>query len=238
MRNNQSDRRRGTRQSSREQVKPSEVWAVLAALGLIVGCIGAYLLWSSRQKAPPKIALLVGVDTSGSLTTDGRQHLFGVFDDTVDQAIPPQTSISMWAYDVNAHKFAERSDWHKSRDLWALEDEVIRQHTDSRGTYPSVVLEKIVSEAQIAGVAHRNCAVMMLTDGEDADPHNTDRYIAELAAMPNVKAIWLEGVKSDNGFRSELERRFKPVLGDRLVITGDHDAQNGLDRFRDLIEKN
>jgi hypothetical protein len=211
---------------------------VLAALGLILGCIAAYMFWSSRQKAPPKVDLIVAVDTSGSVDTNGRQRLFGVFEDAVDQVIPQQTTISMWAYDVNAHKFAERSDWHKSRDLWDLEDDVIKQHTNSRGTYPSVVLEKIVAEAQIASIAKRNCAVMMLTDGEDADPHNTDLYIGELAAMPNVKAIWIEGVKSDNGFRSELERRFKPVIGDRLVISGDHDAQNGLNRFRDLIEKN
>lgn len=237
MRNNRLDSRRAARQSSRSQVKPSEVWAVLAAIGLILGCVGVYLLWTSRQKTPPKVDLLVAVDTSGSVDTEGRKRLFGVFDDAVDQVLPPQTSISMWAYDVNAHKFAERSDWHKSRDLWALEDEVIKQHTTSQGTYPSIVLEKIVADAQIAGVANRNCAIMMLTDGEDYDPHSTDRFIGELAAMPNVKAIWIEGVKSDNGFRSVLERRFKPVMGDRLVITGDHDAQDGMNRFRDLIEK-
>ena len=237
MRNNRNDSRRTARQSSRSQVKPSEVWAVLAAIGLILGCIGVYLLWSSHQKPLPKVDLIVAVDTSGSVDTNGRKRLFGVFDDTVDQVIPPQTSISMWAYDVNAHKFAERSDWHKSRDLWGLEDEVVRQHTTAQGTYPSIVLQKIVTEAQIAGVANRKCAVMMLTDGEDADPHGTDRYVGELAAMANVKAVWIEGVKADNGFRSELERRFKPVLGDRLIISSDHDAQNGMNRFRDLIEK-
>lgn len=237
MRNDRLEARRAARQSSRSQVKPSEVWAVLAAMGLILCCVGAYLLWSSRQKAPPKVNLLVAVDTSGSLDTNGRKHLFGVFDDTVDQVLPPETAISMWAYDVNAHKFAERSDWHKSRDLWTLEDEVIKQHTNAQGTYPSVVLEKIVADAQVAGVANRNCAVMMLTDGEDADPRGTDRYMNELAALPNVKAVWIEGVKSDNGFRSELERRFKPVMGDRLIVTGDHDAQDGMNRFRGLIEK-
>lgn len=238
MRNNRNEGRRAPRQSSRTQVKPSEVWAVLAALGLILGCIAVYMFWSSRQKPAPKIKLLVGVDTSGSLATDARQHLFGVFDDAVDQVIPQQTSISMWAYNVNAHKFVERSDWHKSRDLWPLEDEVIKQHTNVPGTYPSVALQQMVTEAQVAGAANRNCALMLLTDGEDADPHNTDRYIGELAAMPNVKAVWIEGVRSDNGFRSQLERRFKSVLGDRLVITGDHDAENGLSEFRNLIEKN
>ena len=237
MRNIRPDARRPARQSSRTQVKPSEVWAVLAAIGLILGCVGAYLFWTSRQKPPPKVDLMVAVDTSGSVDTEGRKHLFGVFDDMVDRVLPPQTSISMWAYNVNAHKFAERSDWHKSRDLWPLEDEVIKQHTNVQGTFPSVVLQKIVADAQVAGIANRNCAVMMLTDGEDADPGSTDRCMSELAAMPNVKAIWLAGVKSDNGFRSELERRFKSVMGGRLVITGDHDAQDGMNRFRDLIEK-
>lgn len=238
MRNSRIDARRAARESSRSQVKPSEVWAVLAALGLIVGCVAAYLFWSSRQKTPPKIDLLVAVDTSGSVDTSGRQHLFGVFEDTVDQVLPPQTMISMYAYDVNAHKFADRSDWHKSKDLWDLEDAVIKVHTNATGTYPSVVLQKIVADAQVAGVANRNCAVMMLTDGEDADAAATDRCMSQLAEMSNVKAIWIEGVKTDNGFRSELERRFKPLLRDRLVISSDFDAQNGLNHFRDLIDKN
>ena len=237
MRNNRVEARRAARQSSRSQVKPSEVWAALAAVSLILAGIGAYLLWNAQQKAPPKVDLLVAVDTSGSVDLNGRKHLFGVFDDTVDQVLPAQTSISMWAYDVNAHKFAQRSDWRKSRDLWPLEDEVMKQHTTAAGTFPSVALEKIVSDVQIAGAAKRNCAVMMLTDGEDASPPNTDRCVAELAAQPNVKALWIEGVRSDNGFRSELERRFKPVLGDKLIITGDHDAQDGMNRFRSLIER-
>ena len=126
MRNNQLEARRAARQASRSQVKPSEVWAVLAAIGLILGCIGAYLLWTSRQKPPPKVDMMVAVDTSGSVDVDGRKRLFGVFDDGGSGAAAA-TSISMWAYDVNAHKFAERSDWHKSRDLWSLEDEVIKQ---------------------------------------------------------------------------------------------------------------
>jgi len=238
MRNNRSADRRASRQSSRSEVKPSEVWAVLAALGLILACVAAYLIWNARQKPLPKIDLIVAVDTSGSVETDGRKRLFGVFDDTVDQVLAQGTPISMYAYDVNAHKFAERDKWHKSRDLWDLEDDVIKQHTTAQGTYPSVVLQKIVTDAELAATAKRRCAIMMLTDGEDADPHSTDRYIAELAALPNVKAVWIEGVKSDNGFRSELERRFKPVLGSKLVLSGDHDAQDAMSRFQDLIEKN
>jgi hypothetical protein len=237
MRNNRGAERRAGRHSSRSEIKPSEVWAVLAALGMILACVAAYLIWNARQKPLPKIDLMVAVDTSGSVETEGRKRLFGVFDDTVDQVLAQGTPISMYAYDVNAHQFAVNDLWHKSRDLWDLEDEVIKQHTNSQGTYPSVVLQKIVSEAQLAATANRRCAVMMLTDGEDADPRSTDRYLNELAALPNVKAIWIEGVKSDNGFRSELERRFRPVMGGRLVLSGDHDAQDGMEHFRSLIEK-
>jgi hypothetical protein len=204
---------------------------------MILACVAAYLIWNARQKPLPKIDLIVAVDTSGSVETDNRKRLFGVFDDTVDQVLAQGTPISMYAYDVNAHQFAQRDKWHKSRDLWDLEDDVIKQHTNSQGTYPSVVLQKIVADAQLAAAANRRCAVMMLTDGEDADPRSTDRYMNELAALPNVKAIWFEGVKSDNGFRSELERRFRPVMGNRLVLSGDHDAQDAMSHFQDLIEK-
>jgi hypothetical protein len=237
MRNNRNDARRSARRSSRNEVKPTEVWAVLAAVGLILGCIAAYLIWNWRQKPAPKIDFLVGVDTSGSVATAGRQQLFSIFDETVDTAIPQQTHISFWSYDVNAHKQAD-VEAHKSRDLWKLEDDIIATHINTPGTYPSVVLEKMVTAAQLAGAAKRNCALMLLTDGEDADPRSTDTFISEIAALPNVKAIWFEGVLTKNGFRSELERRFKPILGDRLVISSDNDAENGLAHFRDLIEKN
>ena len=68
-------------------------------------------------------------------------------------------------------------------------------------------------------------------------PHSTDKFIGELAALPNVKALWIEGVAPTTASGLTLERRFKPVLGDRLVITGDHDAQDGMNRFQNLIDK-
>lgn len=225
------------RRSSRGQTKPAEIYAALAAVGIILGCVAAYLIWSAAQKPTPKVDLLVAVDTSGSVQQEGRQKLFGVFDDAVDTVLPQQTRISFWGYDVNAHKVADM-DSHKSRDLWSIEDQIIATHTNSRGTYPSVVLEKIVTAARQCADTKRSCACMILTDGEDADPKNTDRLMAALASMPNVKALWIEGVSTQNGFRSELERRFRPVFGNRLVLSSDHDAQTGLDRFRELIEKN
>ena len=236
MRNNRNAANRASR--SRTEVKPTEVWAILAAVGLLLGCVGAYLIWTARQKPIPTTDLLVGVDTSGSLEQGGRQQLFGIFDETVDTVMPQQTRISFWAYDVNAHKMADVES-HKSRDLWPLEDEIIgTHHPDTRGTYPSVVLEKMVVQAQQAGISNRRCACILLTDGEDYDKTNTDKCMSVLASMSNVKAVWIEGATTQNGFRSELERRFKPLFGDRLIISSNHDAEHGLSQFRDLIEKN
>src|SRR5204863_90137 len=125
----------------------------------------------------------------------------------------------------------------KSRDLWDLEDQIIATHTDQFGTYPVNVLEKMLVSAKEAEAHGKGCACVLLTDGEDQSKPDTDKMMTRLAAMPNLKAIWIHGSATGNGFRSDLEKRFKPLLGNRLVISSTYDAEDGLNKFRDLLEK-
>lgn len=234
---NQRNRQHTSRNSRNgANARPTEVLAVLAALVFIAALgVGIFMISARKSEAKP-IDLLVGVDTTSSMSKQGRQQCFGVFDETVDTVIPQETQIKFWSFDVNAHKIADKSSG-KSRDLWDLEDQIIATHTNQFGTYPVNVLDKMLVSAQEAQAHGKGCACMLLTDGEDQDMKNTDKAMEKLAAMPNLKAVWIHGASTDNGFRSNLEKRFKPMLGDRLIISSNHDAEDGLNRFRDLLDK-
>lgn len=216
--------------------KPSEVWAVLAAVGILAVGVTAFFIINSRKKELAPLHLLVGVDTSGSVAPGGRKQLFGIFDEVVDTVLPKQTNISFWTFDVNAHKIAEKES-NKSTELWPLEDEIVATHTKEQGTYPSVVLEKMLESAKVENTKGKSCACMLMTDGEDFDKPNSTKCITELAALPNVKAIWIEGAMTSNGFRSDVEKRWRPILKDKLVVSSDHDAEDGMHKFSNLIER-
>jgi hypothetical protein len=82
-------------------------------------------------------------------------------------------------------------------------------------------------------------AIMLLADGEDMRPENTERVARELAALPNVAAVWMVGVPVAPGrgsdIRGRVTRTFR-ALGERFIVSGPYDVQNGLQRFGAAIE--
>ena len=233
MRNSENRRSKSTQNSA----KPNEMIAALIAVALIIGGISAFAIWSAKKPREIPMEMFVGVDVTRSVAQKQRQKCFGVFESVVDSALPKQTHLRFWTYDVNSREQAAR-DSNKSSDLWPLEDQMIATlRKDTKGTYPNNVMHDMANAAKEAAASGKNCACMFLTDGEDTDPKATDKMIAELAAIPNVKAVWFEGVDGKSGTRSDLERRFKPVLGDKLILTSDTDSPTGLDQFQKLIDR-
>ena len=217
--------------------KPNEMMAAVAAVTLIIGGIGAFLIWNAMQPKRTPIEMLVGVDVTTSVGQKQRQKCFGVFDTVIDSALPQQTHLRFWTYDVNSREQAA-VETHKSRDLWDMEDKMIStSRSDTKGTFQNNVMKDMILAVKEAGKMGKNCACMLLTDGEDTDPKATDREVAELASLPNVRAVWFEGVNGENGTRSNLERRLKPILGDKLIMTSENDSQTGLDQFQKLIDR-
>src|SRR5262249_14134466 len=154
---NQRNRQRSPRDSQNSSNgRPTEVLALLAALIFIAVLGGAIFFWSVRKTEAKPIDLLIGVDTTSSMSKGKREQCFGVFDETVDSILPQQTQLKFWSYDVNAHKIADKAS-HKSRDLWDLEDQIIATHTDQFGTYPVNVLEKMLVSAKEAESHGKGC---------------------------------------------------------------------------------
>lgn len=222
--------------SNARSVNPTEVWGVLAAVGILLLLIVGYLIWASLQKEIKPIHLLVGVDVSGSIKEAGRKKVFGVFDDVIDTVLPKGSDLSFWAYDVNARKAADVTS-RKSRDLWKLEDEIIATDNKTVGTHLNIVLKEMLPVVREMKTKEKRVAIMLLTDGEDRQPDETQSMVIQLAAMDNLKAVWIAGATARNGLRSDLERKLKPLLGDRLIVSSDHDTEAALSRFRSIVEE-
>ncbi len=233
---NRPSARRDTRNNTGG--KSNDTLAALAAVGLIavLGAVAFFLLRGHSDA--PKLDLLVGADVTNSVGTGDRQKLFGILDETVDQALPKGSDVSLWAFDVNAHKISDKTP-RKSEDLWPDEDQCIAHKQNAQGTYPAVALKDMTGAAQQAQDRGENVALMLLTDGEDTDTNKKDLEDAatKLAGMSSVKALWVAGASTENGFRSTLERRLGPIFGNKLVLSSNGDAQDGLNKFRALIAK-
>ena len=238
--NGRASARRDSRNNNRNQTggRSNDTLAALAAIGLIVVLgAGAFFLLRGHSDAP-KLDLLVGADVTGSVGTSDRQKLFGILDETVDGALPKGSQVALWAYDVNAHKISDKTP-RKSEDLWPDEDQCIAHKQNAQGTYPAIALNEMAGAARQAQSQGENVALMLLSDGEDTDENKKalEQAVTKIAALSNVKALWVAGTSTENGFRSTLERRLGPIMGNRLVLSSNGDAQDGLDKFRALIEK-
>ena len=238
--NGRPSARRDSRNTTRNNTggKSNDTLAALAALGILaVLAVAAIFLFRGHSDAP-KLDLLVGADVTNSVGTGDRQKLFGILDETVDGALPKGSGVSLWAFDVNAHKISDKTP-RKSEDLWPDEDQCIAHKQNAQGTYPAIALRDMTGAAQQAQARGENVALMMLSDGEDTDENKKalEQAATKLAALSNVKALWVAGTSTENGFRTTLERRLGPILGDRLVLSSSGDAQDGLNKFRALIDK-
>lgn len=212
--------------------QPSEMLASLAALILLVGLVSAGGWMIARIRSNKSFDLFVGADVTASVHMSSRKQMFGVLDETVAEGLPQGSHVEMWSFDVNAHKFADLVPV-RPEDLWATEDQIMALHPTTFGTYPAVAFKEMARE--IALDPERPTAILMLTDGEDEDPQTTLVEAKAVAKMGALKAVWFCGVTSRNGFRSALERRLEPILGNRLIVTGRQDAKEGLQRFLQLM---
>lgn len=230
--------RRDSRSRNQSSNKSNDALAGLAALGLIaILAIAAFFLLHHPVDAP-KINLYVGADVTGSVGTGDRQKLFGILDETINGILPKGSEVKLWAYDVNAHAISDKTP-RKSEDLWPDEDQCIAHHQDVPGTLPAVVLREMAASSESAQGKGENVGIVLLTDGEDTDTNKKalQAVVTKISAMSNVKAVWFAGTSTENGFRSTLERKLGPILGNRLVLSSNGDAQDGLSKFRALLEK-
>lgn len=216
--------------------RSTEAYAALAAFALIALIVGGGALLLMRRPVPRRVDLLVAADVTGSVHQEDRRQLFGVVDETVSMALPKGSPVEMWSFDVNAHKFSSVTP-SRPEDLWPDEDNIMKQKTSAIGTYPAEALKEMTPAVELAQLKGHAAAIMILTDGEDQDPKRTETMLKQLSGIGALKAVWFSGARSDNGFRSQIERRMGPILGDRLIVTGANDAQDGLNQFRALLTK-
>ncbi len=220
----------------------NEALAAFAAVALIatVVLVGFFVFRPSKNEA--KLDLLVAADVTGSVGTASRQKLFGILDETVDGVLPKGSDVKLWAYGMNSHLISDKTP-RKSEDLWPDEDKCIAYHPAiDKGTKPATVLKDMEASIESASNNNENVGIILLTDGEDTDYENPnlkrelEDVVTRLKDDRNVRAVWFAGTSTEP-FRSLLERRLRPILRDRLVLSSSGDAQDGLNRFRAQLMK-
>jgi hypothetical protein len=179
--------------------------------------------------------LLVNLDVSQSQTPKERKALCGVLEHLVDNILPGGTRIVIWTFARCAFKEYDARP-RKSRELWNWEENIRAQQ--GIGTYPDRVLQDNLREVQCGIRSGEPTAVVLLWDGDDANPKGTKRRAEELAKLPGLKAIWVVNVPLDSrqDLRSQVEHTFAS-MGDRLVVSGPYDRAEGFKRFKSLLQR-
>ncbi len=208
----------------------------LSVLGLLLaGGIGFWAVHAHQAQAPGLIAL-TAVDVSGSHTAAQRKQDIGPLEAAVETALPFRTPLRLWQFDSAAREMYNGQP-EGGQDLWKAEDELCRYVSHTEGTHVERALTQMLPAIRQAQAGGHPVGILIVWDGDMADVGAVKKAASELAALPNVRAVWLIGVKTDAGLRSETARTFAP-LGSRLVISGSLDARDGLEKFRDKVRGN
>lgn len=203
----------------------------LAVGGLLYAALGT----GARGPEPPTTHLLVLVDKSGSESKATRHQRFGALDDVIESALPARNWVTMWSYGATVQKEWGPGRVDKARDLWPVEDDIAAASTDRPGTRLGAALHTATQAARAASEAGEPVVCLVLGSGEETDYGRAREAARELAALPNVRAVWFAGAKPEAGLRTTVERSLSPLEG-RLVVSGPFDARAGLESFRALVK--
>ncbi len=223
--------RRKTDAAQNPMTRSTAVGLSAIALLLIGGV--SWAAWHSTRPAGPVLIELAAVDVSGSNTPAERKQQMGPLEACVETALPFRTPMRLWQFDRTAREMYNGRP-ESGQDLWSAEDELCHYKSRTHGTYVDRALREMLPVARRAKAKGNPVGITIVWDGDCADPAAAKKAAGELAELPNVRAVWLVGVKTEQGLRSDTVRTFA-ALGDRLIISGPLDARDGLDAFRSKV---
>lgn len=207
----------------------------LAALALLVIAGKAHFAGQAKHGRSAPLEVYALTDVSASNGTTHRKTEFNALLGVVDRVLPFRTPLHIWQFDRFARKYGDFSP-RSSRDLWRAEDAVCGYRSATVQTRPSKAIREMLPAARQSGRNGKRILVFLAWDGGAEGDADLPAAVRDLAAVPNLRAVWLVGVKDTDGLRSATERIFAP-LGDRLVVSGELDIADGFDAVRAKLRK-
>ncbi len=222
------------------------VVSLLFVVGL-AGCTSSNATHAPADPPPTHTAanvgvihLLVGVDVSGSTSSDPmtRKRYCAQMEDTLDTILPRETPVTIWFYDTDARVHFGPQKVQEGSELRSVEKDILAYHSANQGTKQSAPLLAMLPVAKELAQRGDSAVCMLLTDSEDDDTKATRKVAGELAAIKNVRAVCVSGAKTEAKYRNFMRQKLTEALtplGERAIVTGEGaDTQGGLDRLREL----
>jgi uncharacterized protein with von Willebrand factor type A (vWA) domain len=196
----------------------------------------------AQPAGPRPQHIYIGADTSGSMTVTKRGAAFGMVYLLCDQVLRRAPVFTIFAYDESVRLLLDNP-VKNSSELQSVEDEICGggpgmkstatgQETKRR-THPARLLKHILKRIT-AEPPHTEEILVLLTDGEDAEPAETRAVVQELAKRQGIRAVWVIGVAVGQELRayrgadlySQVRETYAP-FGDRLVVSSRLDLAAG-----------
>jgi len=201
---------------------------------------GASETAATADAARPPVHFFVGADVSGSTTHQERRKFYFALEDALFKKLARKTPVTIWLYDTVARRIADEQTFRRKPDLQIVKKEYLAYESDSRGTRQAEVLTPMLAQARKLAATGAPVACLLLTDGEDDDPGATKKVARALAALDNVKVVWIVGALAENQdrllIREGLSASLEP-LGDKGIVTGTSglERDSGLEKFGALV---
>lgn len=196
---------------------------------VIVAVVVAALIVPSAGCRREPVKVYAAVDTSGSADRD-RQERINTLYLLVQYVLPGNATLSIWSFTREAIKRWEGQP--ESAEAIVDIGRRLLPSSGEEGTFPGELLSALLTDLQQQQGA-RDVYLVLLWDGDNDRGESLAPKITQLASAPRVKGIWIMGVADDN--RTTVEREFAP-LGDRLIVTGMADRQDGMDKFAAMLQ--
>lgn len=199
---------------------------------ILAGILILMISGCASKRGPAKSVLLVGYDYSGSVKQPQKEQYDGIVNSFVDLQ-RGQADVAMWKYAQTADKIFEGRPMG-ARDIWDAVDEFfIDDKTKGCTTVLAPVLERFYQKAKDE---KRPTYLVIVSDGECFDEAATKAAAEKLAALPNVKGIFVAPVIIKYRTRTKLENTLSP-FGCRLITATDSEIEGAIKRFSDKQEE-
>jgi hypothetical protein len=156
------------------------------------------------SSTPAPVTYFVAVDVSGSMQTNKlNEWILPILATLIQEVMNPEDKVIIYRYASTCEKeFDGHAKWE---DIARLAKKLRTKTSPEKGTNPALPLEMIINNAP----QDTRFAIILITDGEIANPERLQTAIKNLSERRNLSAILAGPLNSNLNLRKPFEEHFK-----------------------------